>query len=216
MSEAELPSNTKKDQSATTPAEKPPVEKIVTGEVIKRKTPLSRKLKNMVLGEDFQGSVSYVKDYIIIPALRDMVFGAFTKAAERRIYPEQERQRRSRAPSSSLISRISFNAPVQRDPRETGMLPHQPPHMATGRRTQDIGDIILSSREEAEAILEQLDNFVEKYGRATQGDLFASLGYPISFTDEAWGWTNLVKVKVKQVKEGFLIDLPDPEALPIR
>lgn len=214
MSEPELPSNTKKDQAISAPPEKV-VEKVVSGEPIRKKTPLGRKLKVLVLGEDFKGSVSYVRDYIIVPALRDMVFGAFTKAAERRIYPEQERQRRSRAPSGSLISRISFNTPVQRDPRESAMLPHQPPHMG-GRRTQDIGDIILASREEAEAVLSQLDNLVEKYGHATQGDLFASLGYPITFTDEAWGWTNLVKVKVKQVKEGFLIDLPDPEALQVR
>lgn len=93
------------------------------------------------------------------------------------------------------------------------MLPDQPPFGGRGRKTQAIGEIILSTRKEAEDVLERLNDLIDKFDVASVADLCEITGLPSSYTDNNWGWSNLTFVKVRQIREGFVIDFPPAESL---
>jgi hypothetical protein len=92
------------------------------------------------------------------------------------------------------------------------MLPDQPPY-APPRRRQDVGEIILISRDEAELVIERLTDIIDKYEVASVADLHDLVGLPTTYVDNKWGWSVLNSVGVRQIREGFLIDLPPVEPI---
>ena len=53
-----------------------------------------------------------------------------------------------------------------------------------------------------------LISIIEQYDVATLGDLKDLLGLSTEHTDNKFGWTSLGKVEIRQVREGYAIDLP--------
>jgi len=74
-------------------------------------------------------------------------------------------------------------------------------------------DIILSSREDCEAVLEYLGGCIDKDKDATKADLLNFLGRPWQFTDQKWGWGFIGNAEIVQIREGWLLDLPPMEAI---
>ena len=185
--------------------QKPQLEKVTTGEVIQTPIPLRRKFKDLFFGGEFRGASRYILADVLLPALRNMVVDATTKGIERVIYGESTPRRRSDIGSRA---RIAYNTPVDRfrDGRMSAMLPDQPPLPSSRRR--EANRILLSTREEAELVLERLVDVVDKYGEASVADLHDLVGLPTTYVDNNWGWTNLRGTTITQDREGFELNLP--------
>lgn len=185
------------------------IQKVVSGEVVQRKTPLGRRFKNLFFGGEFKGAMKYITHDVLLPAFRNMLVDTTTKGVERVVYGETYSRRRPEIGRP----RVSYNAPVERfrDPRSRAMLPDQPPY--SSRRRQDVGEIILISRDEAEVVLERLTDIIDKYDVASVADLHDLVGLPTTYVDNKWGWSILRGVDIRQVREGFLLDLPPVEPL---
>ena len=82
-----------------------------------------------------------------------------------------------------------------------------------GRVRFDFDEIILTSRAEAEEVIDRLFDMVSQWSRASVSDLYALVGFKSEHTDEKWGWTNLRGAGVSRVRGGYLLDLPEPEPL---
>lgn len=187
------------------------IEKVVTVEVIQKPKPLGRKFKDIFLGGDAKTAARYVAADVLLPALRNLIFDVISKGADRVIFGESS-YRRGR--SVDYRPRIQYNNPINRpswtDPRERRVhLPDQSPRMP--RRDQN--DIILSDRGEAEIVVERLIDIIDKYEIASVADLYDLLGLPTSHIDNKWGWTYLNNIEIRQVREGYLINLPDAEPI---
>jgi hypothetical protein len=206
---ADYASNSNKSEGKTAKAPEKSVERVTSGLVVKRKKPLGRRFKDVFINGDFGGAVKYIANDVLVPALRNLFVDASTKGIERVIYGERAVQPRGR---SAQGSRVSYNRPVQRQPMrpERGVVPDQPPRYRQNRH--EAQDIILSSRPEAELVLERLIDILEKYEVASLADLYDLVGLPTSHVDNKWGWVNLSGVSVLQVRDGFIIDLPPVEA----
>jgi hypothetical protein len=77
-------------------------------------------------------------------------------------------------------------------------------------------DIIVDNRDDANDIVSQLIDLVERFDVATVPDLYAMIGKTPSFTDEKYGWVDvddLRRVEIRRLRDGWLIDLPRPEFL---
>jgi len=186
------------------------IEKVVTGEVVDREVSLGRKFKNVFFGGDAKQSARYVAGDVLLPALRNLIVDMVTMGIERVVYGESPRRRGRTIP---VTSRVQYNAySGMRDPRETGRvhLPGQPPRLTT--RAQE-RDLILERRDDAEAVLEQLVTIIDQYEVASVSDLNELLGRPSSHIDQKWGWTSLGHVAIRQVREGYHLDLPQPEEI---
>ena len=72
---------------------------------------------------------------------------------------------------------------------------------------------ILQSREEAEEVLIQLRDILEKYGRVEVADYKELVGASSSYTENKCGWTDLSNAKIDQKFNGWTVVLPGPKDL---
>lgn len=207
----EFPGNSRKEQ-ATRPsppkAEKPKAEKVVKSEAKVVKKSFSSRFRDTFLGGEFRSARSYILTDVFLPALRNLVVDATSKGIERLIYGDAVRRR----PQDPGRPRVQYHSPTSRySPRPGPMLPDQPP--LSRRPARGAEDIVLVSREEAELVVERLTDIIDTYDVATVGDLYDLVGLPTTYIDNKWGWTSLNYADVKQVREGYLIDLPQAEPI---
>lgn len=204
----DFPGNSNKGQE---PKQKPKpekkIEKVTTGEVIKRKKPLGQRLKDF-FGGDLKGVAKYVAADVLLPAMKNMLVDTIESGARRAIYGDSPAARR-RMPEMNR-PRVSYNSPIERSygARQQGvMLPHQPPHYGVQRR-QNIGEVILASRNEAEMVVERMKDILDQYDTVSVADFYELVGLPSTHVDHIWGWAELGYVGVRQIREGYVIDLP--------
>ena len=209
-----FPSNTHKSKEAKpkAPAEKN-IEKVTTGQVLQRKKSLGDRFKGVFFGGEVKGAARYITGEVLLPALKNLVVDATSKGVERMIYGDAAPRRRGLVDPRQ--QRVMYNSPVDRRFATGGrptMLPDQPPRYGSQRR-QSIGDIILSSRQEAETVVERLQDIVNQFDVASIADLYELCGLPSTYIDNQWGWPNLSFVDVIQTRDGYVINLPPAEAL---
>lgn len=78
------------------------------------------------------------------------------------------------------------------------------------RSIQRFDDIFVSTRGEAESVLESLRSQIEIYGIVSVADLNDMLNIPGHFTDEKYGWSNIDGAYIKPISYNkYLIVLPD-------
>lgn len=189
------------------------VERVTSGEVIVTKKTLGRKFKDLVSEMDIRGVSSYIWHEIMIPAAKNMVVDTVQRGAERAVYGETAVRRRTYGTGT----RIQYNNPVSRMhrdvvSREVSSIINQGPQASRyHRRPQDA--YILASREEAELVVEQMIDIIDNYEVASVADLHATIGLQSTHVDEKWGWSDLREARIRQIREGFLLDLPMPEPI---
>lgn len=81
------------------------------------------------------------------------------------------------------------------------------------RSRHDFDEVVLTSRTEAEEVIDRLFEVVSRYGTATVADLYELVGITGTHTDNKWGWTDLRGAGVSRVRGGYLLDLPEPQPL---
>ena len=205
-------SNANKDRDPRDPKPEKKIEKVVTGEVVQRPKSIGHKFKNIFFGGDARAAARFVTSDVLLPALRNLIVDMTSKGIERVVYGESSYRRRP----SDYRPRIQYNTPVYYrtpDPRDVRgpNLPDQGRPYRTRRREPN--DIILGTREEADDVVEQLMDVLDKYQVVSLADLYATLGVEGSYIDNKWGWTYLNNLEVRQVREGYLLDLPPLEEI---
>src|SRR5689334_18255100 len=178
-------SNKSKDQEKKTVVKKEEIVKIVTADVIEKPKGLGHKFKTIFFGGDFKQAMRTVAGDVILPAIRSLIVESVSKGAERVIYGDSYTRRRE----VDYRPRVQYNNPFrQPDPRTMGRVPDQGPRSYRVNR-RDVNDIIIQSRDEAEAVVERLIDVIDKYEFVSVGDLNGILGLESSHVDEKWGWT---------------------------
>lgn len=194
------------------PAEKKEIVKVVTGEVIVQKPGLGRKIKDIFVEADLRGAARYVGMEVLVPALRNLIVDASTKGIERWVYGETAIRRRPQIGPGPGGPRFTYNAPVNRQQSIVGRnAPPIPIGPRVQRQTHD--NLILSSKDDAETVVERLNDIIDRYGAASVADLNELVGIAGPHTDNKWGWTHLGDLRVMQVREGYLIEFPQVEVL---
>lgn len=187
------------------------ITKVVTGEVVAKDVGLGRKFKNVFFGGDARQSARYVAGDVLLPAVRNLIVDMVTMGIERVVYGDSPRRRGRTIPVTSRVSYSSYSNPI-RDPRENRPvnLPGQPPRLTT--RSQD-RTLLFEQRADAEAVAEQMVAVIEQYDVVSEGDLNEMMGLPSSPINQKWGWTSLGHIAIRQVREGYILDLPPSEEI---
>lgn len=193
-------------------AKKPP-EKIISGDVVRRKKPFHKRAAELFFGGSNPRDIwAYVLIDVLVPAGRDMIAGAARESIELLVYPDgrsiSSRNRRHR--SSSGGSRIRYDIISDRG-RER---PDRREMSRRARSVHDFDEILLSSRVEAEEVIQQLYEYLERYEEVTLAQLYGLLGITPAYTDEKYGWLDLRGLRPVRTRGGeYLLDLPKPELL---
>lgn len=202
--------NSKKDKIKPEIPDKK-IEKVVTGEVVQKQKGIGYKFKDTFFGGDSKQVARFVAGDVLLPALRNLLVDMITKGTERMIYGERDTRRRDpRVTNYGAHYSLNPSARSPFDPR-TSNLPTTPPRGRINRH--EFGDIVLANREEAELVIERLCDILDKYDVASLADLYDLLGLQTSHIDNKWGWTFLGNIPIRQIRQGFLIDLPPLEEI---
>ena len=214
--ESEFPSNSRTEK-ITIKAEPKKIERVISGEVIRRKKPLSKRFLETFTGGDAKGVWNYVVMDVMLPAAKDMIADAVSSGVERMIFGEgRSSSRRGYSHgnrSSGNNGFVSYNRYSSNTPRDNR---HEEPRSSMtrrGRAIHDFDEIILRTRVEAEEVIDQLFELVSMYNEAKVSDLYSMCGIADEYTDGRYGWTDIRGAGVTKVRNGYLLDLPKPELL---
>lgn len=217
----ELPSNSTRARNLPAREESPPppkavkVEKVVTGEVLRRKRPIGKRIKETFLGGDGPTVREYLVEDILIPGIRDMFADIVTGGMERMLYGEARSQRRGAGPRfGPATGRVNYGAFSQPPVGRAAAREERPAMSRRARATHNFDEILIPSRSEAEAVLEGLFAYLDQYEQVAVSDLYEMLGQSANFTDQKWGWTDLRGSRVERASRGyFTLNLPPTEQL---
>lgn len=220
--ESEFPSNRKTSGPGPEgkPAEDKKIEKVTTGSVVRRKKSLGKRFtETFVSGADSRSVFDYVLFDILIPAGKDIFLDATYAGLERKFYGEVRsagRRGYSRGGGGGAgrtdYARISSGSVLRSDPVR-GAVRDDARMSRRGRATHDFGEIVLSTRVEANAVIDQLFHLLSRYEIATVADLYDLVGEPTSFQDNKWGWDDLRGADSERVRDGYLLVLPRPKPI---
>lgn len=184
------------------------LEKVITGNVVKQKKTLGKRISENFLGEDRKGIWDYILYDVLIPAAKDMLNDAGKGALEMMLYGVLKggsNTTRNRGKSYVSYDKVSYREHDRRDERRD--------ISSRGRAQHDFGEIILETRGEAEEVLSHLVDLTIDYNMATVADLYDLVGITPSFTDNKYGWLDLKNASVSRVRGGYLINLPRTQLL---
>ncbi len=193
------------------------IERITSSEVIIQKKGPWRKFKSLIIEADMGSVGNFVWFEILIPTFKNLIVDTVEQGVRRTVYGD--RRAAYRPPSSALsgqVSRIQYNSPVirhQPDPASTRSLPMSSQPQAPRSTVRDPRGYIISSKEDAERVLEMMANIIDTYDVITVGDLHDMLGLESTYVDQKYGWVNMVGAQVRQIREGWVLELPPAEEL---
>lgn len=185
---------------------KPELEPVIEGQVVRRKKPLLKRLKETFLGGDSESVWQYVLLDVIIPQAKEMIVDSATQGMERMVYGELRSRGGSRVGRGSSYTPYNRYAASTRKDESRSI-------SARDRAVHNFDDVVLPTRPEAEEVIERMYDIVSKYDVVSVADLYTLLRIKPNYTDRKWGWTDLRGLGATRVKGGFLLDVPRPEPL---
>lgn len=200
------PGNSNKDKEE----KREKLEKIVTGEVIKKKKTFGEKVAETFFGDDTRSVGDYLLHDILIPAMKSTLSDIVGGGIEMLLFGERSRggYTRSTIYRDRNRSYVPYNK-VSRSPRERDSR-----YLSrTDRARHNFETIVIPNRGEAEEVLTNLVDLVYDYDVASVADYYDLVGIESSYTDRNYGWTNLADAKVERVRDGYIIRLPRPRVI---
>ena len=208
----EYPSNSHKGKMPVPKKqEKPKIEKVVAGEVLRRKKPLGKRIAETFGAADMRSVGGFVLIDVMLPAAKDMVADAISQGIERMLFGEARSTSRRPHKQYSNGGYVSYNRYAPSN-RETPPFRTQGPSRRA-RASHDFDEIILETRVEAEEVIDMLFTLIERYQSATVADLYELVGVQGAYTDDKWGWVDIRGAGITRVRNGYLLDLPRPKPL---
>ncbi|WNM72439.1 hypothetical protein SEA_MOSSY_60 [Gordonia phage Mossy] len=186
------------------------IEQITVNSVVRRKKPLSKRFTESFVGGDAQSVGAYIVADVLLPAAKDMIADAVSQGIEKMLFGEA-RGPRARPAGNRGTGGATTHVSYNRYSGNSNQRSTQSAMSYRARETHNFDEIILSTRAEAEEVLDNLFSLVSDYDVATVADLYGMVGQTAQYTDEKWGWSDIRGTSVTRVKGGYLLDLPRPE-----
>ena len=169
-------------------------EKIVQGNVRRKKKSEVSKLKDEFISEDVKDVKSYIWMDVVVPTIKNTIADVVN------MFLFGDTSKRSKNHHT-----VSYNS------YSSGKSGSNNRRVVSNRYNFD--DYYFDSRGEAEEVLDRMDELIDAYGAATVGDFYDMIGITGKYTDNNYGWTNISRASVRRTRDGFIIDLPRVKAI---
>lgn len=196
-------SHKSRDAASETTADREALPKIIEGTVVVRKTPWYKKISQNMIAEDAGSLGEHILLNVMVPTAKDLIVRLVSESVEMVLFGSTKG--RVRRPTGLGLRQQFTSYDRVREEREP-----QRYMSRTAQARHDFSEIVLPSRVEAISVVDNMMARVEKYGAVTVADLYDYVGITGSYQDQRWGWSNLDSANVRQVPDGFLLDLPSP------
>ena len=183
------------------------VEKVVSGPVTTQKKSGFRKLAQGLIAEDMPKVKSYILDDVLIPSFKKAISDIVRNGIDIILYGEAGKTKSSSTPGAKVSYRSYYAEPVRSD-RDRGRDYSRP------RSDFDFDEVLFANRGDAEVVLTQMEDAIEKYRFVRVADFYDLAGITISNRCvNNYGWTDLRSASIIRNRDGYIINLP--KALPI-
>lgn len=221
MEDYTAPANSKKSKAGAEGAEpsvSKDIEPVVIVPVVMKKQGIGGTFKALFIEADIPSVTQYVFMDVLVPAAKNMMFDAIKEGAGRLFYGQNRSPNRSNFGPGGRFTYDYNQGPIHRpyrDPRGALPGPSRAPEPYPGPRMARYArdEFVISSREEADTVLERMHEIIENYEAVSVGDLNELVGLPSTHVDQKYGWTSMVGAQVRQIREGFLLDLPPAQPI---
>ena len=174
--------------------EKKEKEKVVEGEAKIRKKNELEKVVDAFLPEDRAKTRDHILNDLLVPAVRNFVIDMVTVLLKGDT-------------SSSQKRRGTFDTPSYRDYNND--YGRQKETRPAARTAFKYDDVILSSRADAEAVLDTLNDTIDRYGYATVADLYEYSGLRCTYPQSKYGWSDIRDADIQRLRaDEWLIRMP--------
>lgn len=195
-------------EKATPPEEREAVTSVVHGKVIQKKPNIFKRVARGMVADDVTNVGDFVLADVVMPAVRNLMYDIVSQGTHRVLFGTA-RGRRTMAPGyagPTTSLKTAYNR-VSSDPEPARTMSR------ADQASHNFDELILGTHQEAMEVLENLAARIDRYGSATVSDLYGYMGVTGSFADQKYGWTNLGNADVRQIRRGFILDLPRPTVL---
>lgn len=209
-----LPSNSYKARAEVNVEEKKEAKErpkeaipVVKGTVVRKEQSKARKAWIRFVGEDLPDVKDHFLDDVLFPAIRNMIFEGITDGLSMLLFHEVTRGRgKNEKRNYSSYSYSGRNRSRDRDRRDDY-------YDEEDRKKPSIDDVILSSRQDAENVLEDLRDYIDDYDQVSVAYYYGLCDVTPDYTDESWGWDSLKTANITHARGGYRINLPRPKPL---
>ena len=186
-----------REEQKAASGEKKRVEKVIKGTATVKKKNGLHKVADIFISEDAGNVKDYIINDMVVPTVKKTIVGVVDMLLNggRSTYNDRF--------SNSKVSYRKFYDD-SRDSR---------PSSSSSRARFDHDDIEFETRGEAEAVLDEMFNVIDRYNLVTVADMYDMVDLPQPFTSNKYGWTNLRGANVVRVGGKYIIKLP--KAMPI-
>lgn len=165
---------------------------------LKKKSEI-QKIAETFVAEDLNKVKNAVLMDVIVPAVKKVISDIVTNGIDMLLYGEVKHNK------TTTTSKIGYNSMYNSQ--------NQTNTARVAKSSYIYNDIILSSRGEAEEVLNQMNEIIGTYGVVSVADLCEIVGVTGEFTDNKYGWSDIRDAYVERSKDGYMLKLP--RALPI-
>lgn len=197
-------SHRSKEGQKETSIAKRKVEQVVKGKVKTKKKSDLRKFTDVFISEDAANVKSYVFMDVLVPAVKKAISDIVRDGIDMILYGETgHRKKRS---DTSYVSYRSYSD--KRDDRRYA-------NDSRSRTGLDYDDLVFNSRGDVEAVREQMNDVIDRYGFVTVADFYemADPNLTPPYTSNKYGWVNIRNAEPVRVRDGYILKLP--RAMPI-
>lgn len=192
-----LPSNSKKKQEVSIPKHENKV--VVSNNVqIKKKSEINN-ISKKVLGDDIGNIISWVGKEIILPSLKRLADDTFHGI----LYRGEPTRPINNAQKSNAYWVSSQGTPAYKISNNRNYI-----------NSYDYNDLEFDSRLDADSVLSELCDMLERYQFVSVMDYYEVSGVTgYDYTADKWGWTDLTSAKIIFDRNGHYI-IRFPKAIP--
>ena len=193
-----------KEQQKTNPTEEKRVTKVVKGPVKTKKNEV-RKIADIFISEDINNVKNYIFMDVLVPAIKKAIYDIVTNGIDMFLYGSS-----GKGKSTSSGSKVSYRNYYDQKNGNSGYRNSEP---AKNHNGFEYDDIIFNNRGEAEAVKEQMQAAITRYGFVTVADLYDMADLPAPYTSQKYGWMDVSGAEAKRERDGYVLKLP--RAVPI-
>lgn len=176
------------------------IEKVVKGTVKTKKKSDISKVADVFISEDIHNVKSYILMDVLVPAIKKAVKDIVTDGIEMILYGGTGRSSRD-----SKSSNVSYRKYYDR--RDEDRRSYDTPR---ARNRFDYDEIVFDNRGDAEAVLDQMECVIERYGFVTVADLYDMAVPDLTppYTSNKYGWDALRNAEAVRTRDGYVLKLP--------
>lgn len=173
--------------------------KVVTHAVRKPKRGVGTKLAETFLTPDMADMGETIMRDIIAPGLKSFVYEALNAVLYTTFWNQMPPGDRRYSSYDRMYAPSPGDPPWRSNKQQRGR---------DQRRPHDFSKLWMQTREDAELVLDECQRFIAEYGSVSVADFLTFMGEDATFTDEAWGWTDMRSARVQRGRYGWEFRLP--------